>query len=304
MLEDLTNTPVGHVDELSSTERSQNSASGSRKSRANRPQAQRRRVLADSRHENEFLLLEDALQEANDASDDDEMVDIVLVPPPNSSNGDTDTEQGDEETVTSNELRHVKEVSGTLEVHSSRSTSRVSKEKIYQTLPPNYMDIVAQEVSNVERIANSNVIDYGTQIDNLIESACLFDNLRKWKVVSDDEGTGGLEWQTALSPENSNDLENLHSTCGGKLPVEIFEMLFNCDLQNHIVSESVLYASQQNKSDFSLSVNDLKTFVAGNHSLPQQKLYWERNRDVSVPMVFQSISKNRFVEIFNCCSQE
>ena len=88
------------------------------------------------------------------------------------------------------------------------------------------------------------------------------------------------------------------------LPVEIFEMLFNSDLQNHIVSESVLYASQQNKSDFSLSVNDLKTFVAGNHFLPQQKLYWERNRDVSVPMVFQSISKNRFVEIFNCCSQE
>ena len=51
--------------------------------------------------------------------------DVVLLPAINSSNGDTDIEEGDDEITAINELANVGEVSGTLEVHSSRSLTMV-----------------------------------------------------------------------------------------------------------------------------------------------------------------------------------
>ena len=87
------------------------------------------------------------------------------------------------------------------------------------------------------------------------------------------------------------------------MPVEIFELLFNETLQNHVVAETSRYANiDSNDVDFKLTTHDFKSFIgvlllSGYHSLPQQKLYWERNMDVDASIVYKSISRNRFMEI-------
>ena len=88
----------------------------------------------------------------------------------------------------------------------------------------------------------------------------------------------------------------------GKDSVEVFEMFLNEDIRNHIITESVRYARQKNDQDFQLDDNDMRRFtgillLTGYHTLPQQQLYWERSQDVSMPIVYQTMSRNRFRDI-------
>ena len=50
-----------------------------------------------------------------------------------------------------------------------------------------------------------------------------------------------------MSGQNEEDFENLIRTFAGKTPVEIFELLFDDTLQNHIVAETVRYANSNNE---------------------------------------------------------
>ena len=218
---------------------------------------------------------------------------MVLLPPSNSRNGDTDVEEGDDDSLTTTTLANVNEVSGTLVVQSSRDTSRVTKQKIYKDLPPNYEAIVALEKSKIQKAMDSKTLAHDTKINEIAESSLLLDNLRKWEKGNESYDNSGLKWKTEMGLENAENFENLNALCGGKMPVEVFDLLFNDTIASHIVLETNRYAQQSNRCDFSLSSNDLKTFVgvliySGYHSLPQQRLYWERNRDVETPMVFES----------------
>ena len=106
-----------------------------------------------------------------------------------------------------------------------------------------------------------------------------------------------------MSEENKDNFENLNTICTSKMPVEIFELLFNETLQNHVVAETSRYANiDSNDVDFKLTTHDFKSFIgvlllSVYHSLPQQKLYWERNMDVDAPIMYKSISRDRFMEI-------
>ena len=224
-----------------------------------------------------------------------------MIPPPNSNSGDTDIEDGDEECIQPNNLDNVHEVAGTLEVQSSRSSTRSGKDKISKKLPSNYKTLYKNEVKKIADIVQMD-IDCSHKINKLIESCSILDSLRKWDSVDDSFQDPGLIWKTTMRKENSDNFENLIACCQGKLPVEIFNFLFHSIFKDHIVSESIRYARHCNCTDFRFTANDLDTFNAvllfsGYHSLPQQKLYWERNTDVLTPMVHESISKNRFCEI-------
>ena len=77
-------------------------------------------------------------------------------------------------------------------------------------------------------------------------------------------------------------------------------MLFNSSIRDLIIKESTNYAkSTHNDANFAMTENELKQYVAvlllaGYHSLPQQRLYWERCIDVDMPIVYKSISKSKF----------
>ncbi|GFQ83331.1 chimeric ERCC6-PGBD3 protein [Trichonephila clavata] len=87
-----------------------------------------------------------------------------------------------------------------------------------------------------------------------------------------------------------------------KRPVEIFEMFFTDDLVNHIVQQSVSYATQNNRHQFTLSSDCFKKFLGfllltGYHSLPQEQMYWSEEEDIDIGIVRKCMSKNRYIEI-------
>ena len=63
-----------------------------------------------------------------------------------------------------------------------------------------------------------------------------------------------------------------------KTPVEVFETLFDENIIQHIVEESMHYARQNNSHDFVFTSDCLTKFLEfllfiGHHSLTQEKMY-------------------------------
>lgn len=79
----------------------------------------------------------------------------------------------------------------------------------------------------------------------------------------------------------------------------IFLILFSHSLWEHIIRETANYAkAAHNASTFSMTEEDLKhvdvLFLSVYHFLTQQHLCWERCNDVEMPVVYQTINKNKF----------
>lgn len=85
-------------------------------------------------------------------------------------------------------------------------------------------------------------------------------------------------------------------------PVDMFLEIFSEDLLKHIVEESIKYAHQKNRLNFSLSVPLLKRFIGcllftGYSCLPQEKLYWSLADDVSSPLVRNAMTRSTYMSI-------
>ncbi|XP_035222357.1 piggyBac transposable element-derived protein 3-like [Stegodyphus dumicola] len=79
-------------------------------------------------------------------------------------------------------------------------------------------------------------------------------------------------------------------------------MFFTDDLVNHIVHQSVSYATQNNRHQYTLSSDCFKKFLGfllltGYHSLPQEQMYWSEEEDIDIGIVRKCMSKNRYIEI-------
>ncbi|KAF6215702.1 hypothetical protein GE061_000033 [Apolygus lucorum] len=88
----------------------------------------------------------------------------------------------------------------------------------------------------------------------------------------------------------------------GKSAVELFELFFTETVLLSIVKETVKYAVQNNRHNFSFSVDCLRKFLGillftGYHHLPQEKLYWSEDEDLTVQCIRQCMSRNRNQEI-------
>ncbi|KAJ8928709.1 hypothetical protein NQ314_018719 [Rhamnusium bicolor] len=80
------------------------------------------------------------------------------------------------------------------------------------------------------------------------------------------------------------------------------QSLFDTEIFEYIIEQTHLYAAQKNNHTFSLPVEDLKIFIgillfSGYHKIPRERLYWSLDEDVSVPIVSNAMSRNRFQEI-------
>lgn len=254
--------------------------------------------------ENEHVYLKDALCHCDDMISDDE-VDLVLLPPDNVE-GDTDTECGNDADLHGFDLEQIEEVSGTIEISTTRGVTRTKRpnikdRKAYKP-PKGFRQQVGKEVDKVMSIL-ANDEDNDNKIDSLVNSADVLDELRNWERTEEEHTNSGLEWQNVMSVENIRNLEHLNHLCTGKMPVEVFELLFNQEMKQHIITETRRYAHvNQNDTSFDMSEYDLKCFIgtlfySGYHCLPQQSMYWERSIDTNTEMVYQAISKNRFKQI-------
>lgn len=119
---------------------------------------------------------------------------------------------------------------------------------------------------------------------------------------------GKPKWSKSLpkydtSPVNieENKVEELQ-LYSSKNPKQIFDLFFTDDIKSMFVNYSNKYAKDKNNHTFSINKNDLEKFIGililtGYHTLPQVRLYWSRDSDKEVPLVRQTMSRNRFEEI-------
>ena len=84
------------------------------------------------------------------------------------------------------------------------------------------------------------------------------------------------------------------STFAGKDLHETFEQYVNAELKAMIVEETNRYAAQKNSKAL-FTTADLETFnvvlmLTGYHSLPRTHMLWEKEDDIRLSIVYESIS--------------
>lgn len=86
-------------------------------------------------------------------------------------------------------------------------------------------------------------------------------------------------------------------------PVNIFEEFFDNNVYEMILDESKRYAAtQKNKHDISITIDELKVFVgflifSGYHTLPSERDYWSDQEDLGEPIVKNAMSRNAYLEL-------
>ncbi len=78
-----------------------------------------------------------------------------------------------------------------------------------------------------------------------------------------------------------------------------FCLLFDSDVFTLLVEQTNSYGQQKNRSDFRASDAYIRRFIGillftGYHSLPQEEMYWSLDKDVSVPIVRESMSRSQY----------
>jgi len=107
--------------------------------------------------------------------------------------------------------------------------------------------------------------------------------------------------RTPVSSEGKK-VEQLKNKYGSFTPTQMFDLFFDNSFLSKIVEFSIKYAQSKNNHNFALTVSDLRKFMgilllSGYHTLPQTKHYWSKDADKGVPIVRESMSRNRFEEI-------
>ncbi|KRZ71345.1 PiggyBac transposable element-derived protein 3 [Trichinella papuae] len=84
---------------------------------------------------------------------------------------------------------------------------------------------------------------------------------------------------------------------------EVWKKFFSDAMVEHIVIHTNLYARRDcNNKTFGASKKDIENFLgivmlSGYHSLPHVQHYWSTQPDMGVPLVYNTMSRNRFIEL-------
>ena len=115
------------------------------------------------------------------------------------------------------------------------------------------------------------------------------------------------EWSQGINisdiSENMPDpLEESHPLLIEKSPFDLFTLFFDNRIIDLCVEQTNKYALQKGNRNFSVTKDEICVFLgivllSGYHSLPNEKLYWWNDEDVSVPAAFERMSRNRFQQI-------
>lgn len=85
-------------------------------------------------------------------------------------------------------------------------------------------------------------------------------------------------------------------------PVQIFEEIFDEEVIDLIITNSILYANQKNRHNFQLDSAALKNFIgililSGYNKLPREDLYWSYDEDVGGELVSRSMPRQTYRDI-------
>ena len=123
----------------------------------------------------------------------------------------------------------------------------------------------------------------------------LCESVPKWKHVSPKYIKG-----RARDDHDQSHLPEMKEALEFSTPVEIFEELMTPEIYDHIVKETVRYATTyKNAMDFIMTSNELKAFIgvlllSSYHKLPSERYYWSNDEDLGISLVKNALSRNRF----------
>uniref|UniRef100_A0A0K0ELN5 DDE_Tnp_1_7 domain-containing protein n=1 Tax=Strongyloides stercoralis TaxID=6248 RepID=A0A0K0ELN5_STRER len=85
-------------------------------------------------------------------------------------------------------------------------------------------------------------------------------------------------------------------------PVEIYEKFLDDSTIKYIVEQTLLYAVQNNRHDFTVNEEEIRTFIAilflsGYHQLPQERMYWCNEEDLGLEIVSKAMPRNKYDQI-------
>ncbi|KAJ8909335.1 hypothetical protein NQ315_013451 [Exocentrus adspersus] len=198
-------------------------------------------------------------------------VDVIILPP--EPDALTDEEEFDDENIDDN--RVPVDVPGSVEVDFGSDI-----EEDLNRDSENWNESDEETLANIQRLISTNS-----------KKVCSWKLCEAdYKVLKNSVGNG--------SDERLDDMKrDLNYN-----PKEIFEKLFSNDVFQLIRDQTILYAQQKNRHDFSVTIDEIKNFIgilllSGYHKLPQQKMYWSLDEDLGVEIVSKCMSRNRFLEI-------
>ena len=95
--------------------------------------------------------------------------------------------------------------------------------------------------------------------------------------------------------KESEEFERIEIALAGKSPAEIFELIFDEEVLSLLMEQSIFYARQNNRHDFSCTIAEMKTFIGfllftGYHKLPREDMYWSLHPDCNIYVVRNSLS--------------
>ncbi|CAK1596423.1 unnamed protein product [Parnassius mnemosyne] len=124
------------------------------------------------------------------------------------------------------------------------------------------------------------------------------DLVPKWRQCMPSYSTSSQLPDNTCSSRKSQVINQLQ----GLSPVEIFEKIFDDEVYAMIIRNTLLYAGQKNRHGFEIDQDDMRRFLgvlilSGYHKLPRERQYWSYDEDLGIPLVTNSISRNRFLDI-------
>lgn len=232
--------------------------------------------------------INDELDNPSDLYDDVEHIDAVILPPDVSNLSDED-EASDNITG----VAYVNHVPGPLELHLHRA-SATNEDDDAEPGPSELQQDTQKDSKTITRPGQKRSSD--------IQSAS-----RKKKPVK-------LSWkkkepsynkfvQQQISSTLDDDKLRLQDKYECYTPVQLFEEIFNFEIVDLLVKETVRYAAE-NKNDhrFVLSAIEVKQFIgilllSGYNSRPSERHYWSNSEDLGVDIVKQCMTRDRFLKI-------
>ncbi len=121
------------------------------------------------------------------------------------------------------------------------------------------------------------------------------------------------KWKAQDLPEKTNVLCYPYKPCIGDIPRkprETLELFLDVLAIDHLVKQTGNYAVQNGKHSFTLTGDEMKTFIGillvpGYRCVPRRRLYWQGQPDVYNELIADSMRRDRFDEIivFSYCRQ-
>lgn len=111
-----------------------------------------------------------------------------------------------------------------------------------------------------------------------------------------------VDYEIDATSNEERDVKSMVEELHGKSVLDFFKQMFDGEVMQLIINNSIKYSRDHNRPNFELEQGDLEIFfgiliLSGYHTLPQLQLYWSSDEDKGVQFVKDAMSRNRFLDI-------